>query len=105
MRGTDDNGARARATLLQVLVYILKLEMTLPRWERLASVIELAAEALAAGDLEALRQAISELQLADQVRVVRIGTAPAVPPPPKVRERVNYLVYELRGADADEDEE
>jgi hypothetical protein len=93
-----DRGIRADA--LEVLEYILKLELTPARWERLAGLIEAAIDAEAAGDTHGLRQATVELELAGPVRVIRIGDTPAVPPPPKVRERVNYLVHELRTAGA-----
>jgi hypothetical protein len=93
-----DRGIRGDA--LQVLEYILKLELAPARWERLAGLIEIAIDAEAAGDTDGLRQATIELELAGPVRVIRIGDAPAVPPPPRVRERVNYLVHELRTAGA-----
>jgi hypothetical protein len=100
---SPDRGTREGAR--QVLEYILKLELAPARWERLAGLIEIAIDATEAGDLDGLRQATVELELAGPVRVIRIGDTPVVPPPPKVRERVNYLVDALRAADTEDEDE
>jgi hypothetical protein len=97
--------AEIRASALAVLDYILKLELTKARWERLAAIIEVAIAAEAAGDLDGLRQATAELELAGPVRVVRIGGDPVVLPPPQVRERMDDLRDLMRNADAERDED
>lgn len=101
--------AEVRAGALQVLDYILKLELTPARWDRLAGIIEVAIAAEAAADLDGLRQATAELELTGPVRVIRIGGTPVVPPPPPVRERLEVLhVALLAGSndtDSDQDEQ
>jgi CATRA-Associated Small Protein len=69
------------------------------RWERVREILGSLAAALAARDLPALRDATTDLELIGPVRLTRIGATPVVAPPPKVRERVNHLVYTLTEAD------
>lgn len=92
------HGLAAGEGALEVLEYIQELELSPTRWDRLAALVEIAIEAYAAGDAAGLRQATAELAKIGPVRIKRIGEAPAVPPPQPVRERMNYLVHELRAA-------
>jgi hypothetical protein len=98
--GSNEQGIRPAA--IQVLEYILRLELSPARWEQLAAIIDIAIDAEAAGDLAGLRAATVELELAGPVRVVRIGAAEAGPPPPKVRERANILVHKLESPKVEE---
>ncbi len=95
-----DPGTRGAA--IEVLEYIVQLEMTPARWERLTELIDIAIQAATAGDRDGLRQATVELELAGPVRITRIGDSPSVPPPQGVRERVNHLIHAL-STDADRD--
>jgi hypothetical protein len=87
--GADDLGIRASA--LRVLDYVLRLELTQARWERVDGILQGAAEAASAGDLGALRTATNELRAVGPVRVIRIGGTPVGPPPLKVRERAELM--------------
>jgi hypothetical protein len=97
--GDNDGGTSAagtEASVLRVLDYILRLELTQARWERVDGILAIAVEAAAAGDLGGLRGAIDELRAVGPVRVIRIGGTPAGPPPPKVREREDDLRRTVR---------
>ncbi|MFC5824737.1 CATRA system-associated protein [Nonomuraea insulae] len=87
-----------------VLRDMLEWKLTPARWEQLSETIDIAVTAEKSGDLEALQRVTIELELAGPVRVTRLGARPTVAAPPRVRERVNLLVYELgrRPHDADD---
>jgi hypothetical protein len=80
------------------LADLLQWQLVPKRWERVEQIVDSAAQAVAAGDVDALRDAIGELELAGPVRVTRIGATPLVPPPDQVRDRANHLVHSLGGA-------
>jgi hypothetical protein len=88
----------ARADALDVLADLLRWQLVPKRWERVERIVDSAAQAVVAGDADALRDAIGELELAGPVRVTRIGATPLVPPPERVRDRANHLVHSLGGA-------
>jgi hypothetical protein len=92
----SDTGSRIRAAANGALDYIMRLELTPARWERIAGIIDIAIEAAVAGDLDGLSEAVEELELVGPVRVVRIGGTPAAPPPSPVRERDVLLRHALR---------
>jgi hypothetical protein len=87
--------AEIRADAAATLDAVLHWELTPDRWDLLAETIDAAAAAEAAGDLDALQQATLQLKLAGPVRHTRIGSAPTVPPPPVVHERVTRLIHTL----------
>ena len=86
----------AQASIFRVLDYILELELSQARWERVSDMLAIAIEAAAAGDLGGLRGAMSELLAVGPVRVIRISGGPVGPPPPKVRERQDALRQAVR---------
>ncbi len=94
--GSAGEPGGARASIVRVLDYILQLELTQDRWERVHGILAIAAEAATAGDLGGLRSAMDELRAVGPVRVIRIGGAPVGPPPPKVREREDDLRQAVR---------
>ena len=101
--GTGDPGTRA--SILRVLDYILQLELTQARWERVNGILAIAVEAAAAGDLGGLREAMDNLRTIGPVRVIRIGGAPVGPPPPKVREREEDLRRTVKAAAGRDDKD
>lgn len=105
--GTRDLGVQA--TALRALDYILRIELTEARWERVDGILTIATEAARAGDLTALQAATNELRAIGPVRVIRIGGTPAGPPPVKVRERAGLMRAVVSAArtdaDGDSDEE
>ena len=66
------------------------------RWERVDHILDTIVGAVAATDLATLLNAITELELAGPVRVLRIGAGEVVSIPESVRDRVNHLVHTLR---------
>jgi hypothetical protein len=102
-----DGGARdpgLQATVLRVLDYLLRLELTEARWERVDGILAIASDAAAAGDLTGLRAAANELRAIGPVRVIRIGGTPVGPPPVKVRERADLLRAVVMAASSGEGE-
>lgn len=98
------DGPRIRSAALQVLDDLLQLRLTEARWERVAGILGITAEAAAAGDLGTLRTAAKELQMVGPVRIIRIGSTPVGPPPVKVRERVELIRGLLESADASQEQ-
>lgn len=86
-----------RAAVLQALDYIMQVELTEARWERVAEILVIANDAAVAGDLDGLLEAVEELRLVGPVRVIRVGGTPAVPPPRPVRERESDLRHTVAG--------
>jgi len=76
---------------IRVLDYILRLELTEARWNRVDDILANAVQAAADGDLGTLRAAMSQLRAIGPVRVIRIGGAPVGPPPVRIRERVEQV--------------
>jgi hypothetical protein len=103
----DANDLGIRAAALRVLDYLLRLELTEARWERVDGILATATEAVAAGDLAVLRAATNELRAVGPVRVIRIGGTPVGPPPLRVRERAELMRAAVMAAHdtADDDEE
>lgn len=91
--------AEIRTSTIRVLDYILRLELTEARWNRVDDILAIAVEAAVAGDLGTVRAATSQLRAIGPVRVIRIGSAPVGMPPLKVRERVEQvrLAFETAG--------
>lgn len=85
--GLPDAGTGA----LRVVDYVLRLELTQARWDRVDGLLKIAAEAAAAGDAVGLRTATNDLRAVGPVRVIRIGGIPVGPPPLKIRERADQM--------------
>jgi len=90
--GFDDE---TRAHAVAVLTDVPEWQLVPQRWERVEQIVDVLGEALAGGDIAAVREATAELQLAGPVRVTRIGVTPLVPVPERVRDRANHLVHSL----------
>ena len=103
--GSSTSDGEIRASAIRVLDYILRLELTEARWDRVDGILAIAVEAAAAHDFEALRAATSQLSAIGPVRVIRIGGTPVGPPPPKVRERVEHarVAVEVTGSTGEEE--
>lgn len=80
---------------LGILRELLEWRLAPDRWQAVEAVVGRLAAARAAGDETAFRRAAGELALSGPGRVTRIGTVPAIPAPPRVRERVNHLIHSL----------
>jgi hypothetical protein len=87
-----------KADALDVLNDLLEWQLAAQRWERVERIVDALAEALAAGDADALREATAELEVAGPVRITRIGATPQIPAPERVRDVANHLVHVLGGA-------
>jgi hypothetical protein len=100
-----ESDSSIRDAAIRVLDYILRLELTQARWDRVDDIVAVAVEAAAAGDFGTLRAATSQLHAIGPVRVIRIGGTPVGPPPPKVRERIEHMrvAVETAGDTGEED--
>ncbi|MEV7196855.1 CATRA system-associated protein [Streptomyces sp. NPDC093510] len=88
-----DNEAREDA--VNVLQDLVEWHLAPQRWERVDSIVDSIADALARRDDEALREATAELELTGPVRITRIGTRSVIPVPERTRDRANHLVHTL----------
>ncbi len=84
-----------RADALDVLTDALQWRLTEARWAAFRTAVGTLAAALRAGDGEAVRAAVAELELLGPVRATPIGREPVVPAPEPVREEINELVHAL----------
>jgi hypothetical protein len=96
--------AELRADLLDVLDDVTQWRLASQRWQQVYDLLGAITDALASGDIDALRVATGELELAGPVRITRIGATPADPPPDDVQERVNHLKHSLRSLDRPADQ-
>jgi hypothetical protein len=94
-----------RAEALDVISDALQWQLAGPRWQAIEQVLAAMDAALAAGDLTALTAATADLELAGPLRITRIGADPVVPPPPRVRDRLNRLLHSLDGMPGAKQEE
>jgi hypothetical protein len=94
-RAPVDLDGETRADALDVLRDLLDWRMAPARWEQVERLVAAMDSALADGDVNALRRATIELELASPVRVTRLGATPQGPPPEKVRERANHMIHSI----------
>ena len=81
-----------RSDALDVLTDALQWRMTEPRWAAIRAAVDALATAVRAGDVEAARPAVADLELLGPVRATPIGHEPLVPAPDPVRDEINELV-------------
>ena len=86
-----------RADALDVLQDLSQWRMTEPRWATVRSALHAMRAAYDAGDVEALRSAVYDLELAGPVRANSIGGAEIGGPPEPVYDVSNGLVHDLSG--------
>jgi hypothetical protein len=91
--GADGDRAKAVRTLRAALAW----KLAPARWNLVAELLDLLAEAAQAGDGALLAAAAAELDQVGPVRITRIGSTPKQPAPEPVRERLNHLVHRLSG--------
>ncbi|MEU8082590.1 CATRA system-associated protein [Micromonospora sp. NPDC049101] len=80
---------------VDILRALLAQEFAETRWDEVERLINALKDAVAAGNFDAFDAAVVELELVGPIRVTRLGSIPVVPPPSRVRERVNRLIHEL----------
>jgi hypothetical protein len=93
----SDHAARIQDDALAVLQEVLDWELSSPRWNAIAGILDALAVSLDQGDLDTVVKATIQLEQAGPVRVTMIGATPTEPPPPPVRERANQLIHRLSG--------
>jgi hypothetical protein len=98
----DDEIIQDAVDVLQDLVL---WEMSPRRWERVEEILRLIETALAARDTDALREAVSELEINGPPRILRIGSKEETKIPPPVFERRNTLVHTLTSEHRDPPED
>ena len=103
--GDSSDAADVRAEALDVVSDVLRWRLTDQRWQAVQQMLAEMAASLETSDLEAVRAATADLELAGPLRITRIGATPVVPPPPPVRDRLNRLVHTLGGTTAGERDE
>src|SRR5580698_652155 len=101
---TESDSTISRAEI-RVLDYILRLELTEARWNRVDGILANAVEAATAGDVGTLRTTMSQLRAIGPVRTIRIGGIIVGPPPVKIRERVEQIRVAIETADGIETED
>lgn len=89
-----------RSDALDVLGDALRWRMTAARWEGIGGAVAELTAALRAGDVEAVRRAVTELELLGPVRATVMGDTPTTPVPEPVREEIDVLVRTLDGRTA-----
>jgi hypothetical protein len=98
MPGPDDRTGITpdqRRHLLEALREVPAWRCSLARWHRADQALRAVADALAADDADALDTALTELALAETLRVrVRLGDD-TDEPPEQVRDRVDRILYSL----------
>jgi hypothetical protein len=99
--GTPNAGAagqldpEVRADAVDVLRDLVEWRLAPQRWARIEESVDALEAALAAGDVDALRDAVADLELAGPVRATRIGSVSPTCAPPLLLERANHLVHAL----------
>lgn len=93
---TDDPvlSATTRGHLSALLHHVATLSLSESWWAWILDRIDALDKALAAGDADATRAVIIELERVDEIRATRLGAQPTRMPD-KVRERYNRLVHTL----------
>ncbi|GAA0407989.1 hypothetical protein Acor_80880 [Acrocarpospora corrugata] len=99
------DNARNNDKAAQILQKVLTWELSDPRWERIAALLDVMAAAQRTGDHDGLRQATANLKAEGPTRITRIGAAPTGPPPPPIREQINTLIHLLSGTHDDSGED
>lgn len=95
-----DDAVDVRAEALDVIFDAHQWRLATAQWGRIERMLDAMISALEADDLSALAAVTADLELAGPLRITRIGTVPAVPPPPPVRDQLNRLVHILGEASA-----
>lgn len=96
--------ARLREDALDVLRDAMEWRLTARRWITVADALARLDAALLAGDPDAVRERVYELELSGPVRATGIQEDPTVDPPEPVRPRLNALVRAFEQDALDEDE-
>jgi hypothetical protein len=96
--------AALREDALDVLHCALEWRLDAGRWTAVSAAVEALASGLQAGEVEAVRASMNELELAGPVRAVAVGDVATVEPPEPVREEINELIHTLDGRDIPEEE-
>ncbi|WP_330277833.1 hypothetical protein OG205_20465 [Lentzea sp. NBC_00516] len=86
----------ARDEILSMLNQVSDLRLSAERWQKVTALLHRMESARAANDLDGMLAVVVELEMAAR-RIPTIGSEPAGPPPPPVRDRLNQLVHALGG--------
>ncbi|MGH3566596.1 MAG: CATRA system-associated protein [Pseudonocardia sp.] len=87
----------SRTDALDVLRDALEWRLTEARWGSVAAAVGALVAALRSGDVDAFREAVSDLELAGPVRATGFGDTPTVPAPAPVRDEINELIHTIDG--------
>src|SRR5215218_4313833 len=87
-----------RQDALDVLADALEWQLQPARWRFVEEALNALKAARRAGDVEAIRAAIYQLELAGPVRAIGVGDTPLVDAPKDVREEINELIHTLDGS-------
>ena len=83
------------ADALDVLGDVPLWRMPAGQWERIVAVVEAMSQAAADRDAAGLAHATADLEMLGPVRATPLGSAPKVPPPPRLHPLRNHLVRAL----------
>lgn len=90
--------ADLRREALAILREVPEWELTVARWLRVVDILTVMDSAMDTRDHDALAEAVRRLETCAPPRFTPIGSTPAQPPQPPVRERVGRLIHNLSGA-------
>jgi hypothetical protein len=96
--------ADEREEALQLLRDVRQWRLPEPRWKWVTEAVEQLASALAAVDGAAAGQAVATLEQVGPTRAIPLGTAPVVPAPAPVLQRIAVLIHSLTSLDGDPDD-
>jgi CATRA-associated small protein len=99
-RPTSRLYASLRADALDVLQDVVQWRLTAPRWATVRSALEAMRAAYDAGDVDTLRDAVSDLELAGPVRANSLAGDEVGEPPAPVYDVANSLRHDLSGEGA-----
>ncbi|MFE2523935.1 CATRA system-associated protein [Streptomyces sp. NPDC059382] len=81
---------------LDILTDARQWRLSADGWTAVEQALEQFATALGHNDTGARQRALATILLSGPSRVLRAGAAdPGLPPPPRIRERINHLVHVL----------
>lgn len=94
---TTPPDANLRADALDVLADVVQWRLTSTRWATVRGALDAMRAAYDAGDVDALREAVCDLELAGPVRANSLVGEEVGEPPPPVYEVANTLRHDLSG--------
>jgi CATRA-associated small protein len=84
-----------RSDVLDIISDTVQWRLPEARWAEIEELVKALHEALHAGDLQAVEQALGALELAAPLRITPIGGEPTRPAPLRLRNLAQQVVHDL----------